>query len=613
MLTNVRVGIAIAALTVLAAGCANNGSGAVPQTTAVPSPSSHDATENIRIVIPIVKGKTAHFVSPSTEGMAASFAGASTVKATFPLLTTSHGCEKSSTQIVCIEPVALQSGSYKATISLYDKPPAGGKIPTTAHLLSWIHDLPLTIEAGINNTQFTLDGVPKTIVVSGLPPASAGTPLAAKAFSVVAKDADGNIIMGTYASPIELADTDTHNALTLSTSTITSSSQVAKLAYSGLAILPVKISATASGATSGSATFAPVLQPLGPMSLQNGVPINQNLPARFPPGISTVSFTATEAGWLNAPYNQELTVSDSACTSFVTIAQAPGGVFTATLASGAKTSGSCTLALSDPFGRTLTIPVGYTTFGFTYGAQTFTIPAGVTSLTIFAAGGQGGYGFNTGPGGAGGLMQGTFAVSPGSLTINVGGMGSYDGGGYNGGGRPGSYGLCAGGGGGATVIGGPSTLMIVGGGGGSACKPGSGLGGAGGSNYVGGPAASGAGGGATGGGGGSAGAGGAAGEKCGTGYNGSAGSAGLGGAGGKAAYSGSSQYSGYGGGGGGGAYGGGGGGTAFGGSCGSSAGGGGGGSSAISSAATNVSTLQGVNVQFYDGYNFGNGYAVITW
>ena len=65
-------------------------------------------------------------------------------------------------------------------------------------------------------------------------------------------------------------------------------------------------------------------------------------------------------------------------------------------------------------------PSGSTTFNFTGGPQTFTVPAGVVSVTILATGAQGGLGFwgSGGGGGLGGRTTATLSVTPGaSLTV----------------------------------------------------------------------------------------------------------------------------------------------------------------------------------------------------
>ena len=244
-------------------------------------------------------------------------------------------------------------------------------------------------------------------------------------------------------------------------------------------------------------------------------------------------------------------------------------------------------------------------------AQTFTVPAGVSSLTLTAKGAQGG---NTGlfPGAEGGEETGTAAVSEGeSLTVLVGGMGSEpDGseGGYGGFGAGGSGGQGAsgylggaGGGGGSVVFEANGTLLIAAGGGG----------GSGNLGYAGGTGA-GAGGGLEGsqgpeftnGGGGTQTAGGAPGafegfetigETAGAGpaeWNAGAPILGAGGHGGETL-----TETSYGGGGGGGGYFGGGGGWSF--------SGGGGGSGYLSSSLSNTSSSVGGNA--------GNGAVLISY
>jgi len=95
----------------------------------------------------------------------------------------------------------------------------------------------------------------------------------------------------------------------------------------------------------------------------------------------------------------------------------------------------------------------------TPGQYTYTVPAGVTSLTVDAAGAQGGPAQSGTPGAPGGRVEATLTVVPGEvLTLYVGGVGSPapvvgGGGGYNGGGAGGYFsGTRSGGGGGATDV-----------------------------------------------------------------------------------------------------------------------------------------------------------------
>jgi hypothetical protein len=123
---------------------------------------------------------------------------------------------------------------------------------------------------------------------------------------------------------------------------------------------------------------------------------------------------------------------------------------------------------------------------FTSGQTTFTVPAGVTSITVTAAGGSGGSAYGASicgspvPGGDGAVVGATFAVAPGEqLLVSVGAAGTSDtctntplGGGFGGGGGSGGGTGAGGGGGGASEVVGPTVgpgevLLVAGGGGGA--------------------------------------------------------------------------------------------------------------------------------------------------
>ena len=137
------------------------------------------------------------------------------------------------------------------------------------------------------------------------------------------------------------------------------------------------------------------------------------------------------------------------------------------------------------------------TFNYTGAAQTWTVPAGVTSATFDLYGAEGGGYSSTGfASGLGGRATATIGVTPGeSIQVNVGGKGAISsdasgGGGFNGGGgvEAGSGLVTAGGGGGGASdirIGGvalANRVLVAGGGGGSGSQQcGGGVGVAGGS------------------------------------------------------------------------------------------------------------------------------------
>ena len=114
-----------------------------------------------------------------------------------------------------------------------------------------------------------------------------------------------------------------------------------------------------------------------------------------------------------------------------------------------------------------TAPLEKTTFSSATSGTSYTVPAGVTSITVKAWGGGGGGGgggspYFGGAGGGGGFARATLSVTPGeSLTVRVGGGGEGGGGGYDYAGGGGG-----GGGGYSGVFRGGTRLLVAGGGGG---------------------------------------------------------------------------------------------------------------------------------------------------
>ena len=223
------------------------------------------------------------------------------------------------------------------------------------------------------------------------------------------------------------------------------------------------------------------------------------------------------------------------------------------------------------------------TFNFTGAAQSFIVPAGITSLGIDAVGASG-LGIPNNAGGSGGRVLATLPVAPSeTLTIVVGGNGALgpSGGGFNGGAAGGGP-DGRGGGGASDIRRGSARVIIAGGGGGEGLTP-FGNGGSGG-GLVGGMGTGSCGGG----GGGTQSAGGAGGTGGSGGGPGSSGTSGTGGQGGPVV----APLTRGGGGGGGGYFGGGGGGTCTPGPF-AAFGGGGGGSSFADPSATGVTMTQG--------------------
>ena len=262
-------------------------------------------TLTIRIRIPktrLHRGEAPRFISAATKGMTMAFKGPSTYSQVINLTPSDPRC--TGIPLTCTIAVTLLAGSYTVTIDTYDKAPVSGRIPAGANLLSTAKNAPFTMAGGITNTiGITLDGVPASLAVSGLPSGTIGTPTAATPFSVTAKDADGNLITGSYDQPVMLSDNDHSGATTIATSgsdhppagKLLSSSDVATMAYTGGSILAATIAASATGANSGNATFKPIpaLTSLGTGSGLIGTTTNETLNGHFVAGATSVNVSGS--------------------------------------------------------------------------------------------------------------------------------------------------------------------------------------------------------------------------------------------------------------------------------------------------------------------------------
>ena len=330
-------------------------------------------------------------------------------------------------------------GAANFTLAAYDQPNAGGNLIATASPT-------YTIVAGqANNENVTLNGMPVALSLA-VPSASAGTPFASpQSVSVTAKDADGNTILGTYAVALAITDSDTSGATSIATSgsdnppagQLLSSSDSATIAYSGLAIAPATITVRANAAT-GSASFAPALQPILVTTNASPAPNPNFAGVDFRAGNPTETITASEVGWTNAPYDKSLGFAvPGGCASIGSIAPASGTSFTATV-SASPVAGTCAATLSDGNGQSQAVTLAYTEFSYTGAPQSITVPAGVTNIEVVAYGAQGG----DLSGITGGLGAEVDAIMPAMggepLWIYVGGNVSVTGaapaGGFNGGG-----------------------------------------------------------------------------------------------------------------------------------------------------------------------------------
>jgi hypothetical protein len=344
----------------LLGGCASRGT--VPATNAPPdlralAPQSAAAASHrrarllIRIRIPKHHRRGARYISAATKGMTMKFAGPSTYTQVVNLTPSDPRC--SGAPLTCTIPVTLFAGSYKASVSTFDKAPVAGAIPASASLLSTAANVPLTMTGGITNRLgVTLDGVVASLVVSSLPSAKIGTAFGSpRSFTVTAMDADGDVIAGAYDNAVTLSNGDRSGATTISTSgsdsptsgELLSSSDTAAIAYDGAALVSATIGATASGATPAHGTFAPapVLAAISTTTGLIGTGVRETLTGAFVPGSTTVS-----AGTGVTVY--DVTVGATSITAnFFIDPSAATGPQNVTVSTPAATSAAQTLTISD--------------------------------------------------------------------------------------------------------------------------------------------------------------------------------------------------------------------------------------------------------------------------
>ena len=209
--------------------------------------------------------------------------------------------------------------------------------------------------------------------------------------------------------------TGSASTLTINIGTGGSPSAPGTISYTGNITGP----STPTFCKSGTATFS--------VTNVTGVTYNWTLPS----GCSITSGSGTNS------------ITASLSSSVIT-----GGTVSVTATNCLGTSSASTLTINSGTGKVV--------YAYTGSSQTFTVPCGVTSLTVKLWGAGGGGASTGGVGGSGAFVSGSLAVTAGNtLTLIVGGGGAYGGsgvagtGGYGGGGSTTAYG---GGGGGRSAI-----------------------------------------------------------------------------------------------------------------------------------------------------------------
>jgi hypothetical protein len=235
-----------------------------------------------------------------------------------------------------------------------------------------------------NNLPLTLDGVPaKFALHASAPVAAGGTPLVATALPIDVLDAAGDVITGTYSSPVTITDPDTSSltacsglcgsalqlgaAGTAVTSVVLTDDTDAgsvEVSYGGLDIAPAVLTgSTSAGAltASGAVSFAPSVAAISYTGPTLSMLPELDLYAPSGHTGSTGAFTDAQAGWTNTPYNQTITEGDT-CSTIATFAQTTGTNGTAWTATAiaAPVAGTCTATLTGGGAATLAVTTTYT-------------------------------------------------------------------------------------------------------------------------------------------------------------------------------------------------------------------------------------------------------------
>ncbi|HEY1975788.1 MAG TPA: hypothetical protein VGG89_04565 [Candidatus Baltobacteraceae bacterium] len=321
-------------------------------------------TLTISIRVPRRHHRRPKYISSATKGMTLLLSGPTPLAETVGLTPSSPGCSGTGDATKCTVTVTLSAGKYTATIDTYDAVSCAGSscvIPSGAHLLSEAKDAPFSVKSGkANSIDVTLGGVVASLSVGFLYSGTLGTAFSAQAFHVVAYDADDDLIVGSYDNPITVATSDTSGATAVSTSgsdsppagTLISSSDTPKLSYTGAAILSATISASATGAPGGQATFAPspAITSITKSSGLIGTGVSETLNGHFLPGATTVNVSGT-----GVTANNVVATASKITATFFIDASADTGPRNVTANTSAATSGQQTFTISSTGAKVVTL------------------------------------------------------------------------------------------------------------------------------------------------------------------------------------------------------------------------------------------------------------------
>jgi streptogramin lyase len=289
-----RVGWISAALAVSLVACSSTVGSTLPATS---SGGGGGAPALVTFVV-VVPGagsaavrahaRRSRYMSASTQSIV--IALGSKTMATANVASNSRSCKAAGDgSRICAAKISAPSGSQIFTLTAYDGPSGTGNVLASGNV-------PATVGTGASSVRVSLTGKPAALNVTiAQPYPPAGTATSTKV-AVVALDADGNTIIGSYGGNVAIADGDASGATKLSTTSVATSSSALTLTYSGASLGRAVLSAKMPGTGSASATFAPSVTNLA----QYDAPEIKTKFGLFPAGVSDICVGPDGNLWMTA-------------------------------------------------------------------------------------------------------------------------------------------------------------------------------------------------------------------------------------------------------------------------------------------------------------------------
>ncbi len=238
---------AAGALALLTACSAN---GAVPNVPAPLQPAASGAKASATFVVSVVQNAPDAPISPSAQSVAIALSGKTLL--TMNVAASSPACAAAKNGMrVCSQRAAVPAGKQIFDVVAYDGRKGSGNVLASGTATATV------VQGRDVRVPLALTGRPARLTLwmrNAYPPA--GQP-AKTAVHVEARDVDGNTILGAYASPVTLTDSDASGTTKLSATTVARSSDRVELSYDGGALLSATISAQARGLHDARLPFAP--------------------------------------------------------------------------------------------------------------------------------------------------------------------------------------------------------------------------------------------------------------------------------------------------------------------------------------------------------------------